>query len=447
MIMQGNLDLGAGDFVAHTHRGTKQHPYRHKVVLANNETVWQESHSSVQDAIVRANAWSKLDIRDCFVAPNGFGWKSGRTSSNVSELSSFYVDLDYYKVDQYAEMSVADLAKLVLAENPWLPMPTVIVDSGTGCWFVWSFKRPLPINAKTAEIQFLATWQTTLDYLRSMLSRYGADPACSDAARVMRLPGTINTKTNRQAEAWETGVRYEFNEIRAKVSDQYHTTHPKRRQLTPDTRPKHATKGKTSYLFNWHTLAYARMQDFYRLAEIRGGKLTDNRRMAIYAYAVEAAHYCRSEDALRAQVVQFIQDCIDDPTTYIKATNYKEVVRRFGNRLELQDTGVNAYQIVLEGLLDRKDNLYNHTTKYLVRILDITPAEQRKMKVCIGSDEKLARLTRKRRKAGIKPRSEYLSPSETRRTEALRLRGEGLKIKVIAERLGVAEYTVKRYMK
>ena len=445
MMLQGNLDLGAGDFVAHTHSGTKKHPYRHKVVLANNETVWQETHCSVQDAIVRANDWSKLDIIDCYIAPNGFTWKAGRTSGNVAELSSFYVDLDYYKVEQYKALGVADLAALVLDDNPWLPMPTVIVDSGTGCWFVWSFKRPLPINPKTENVPFLPTWQTTQDYLVSMLSRYGADPACSDAARVMRLPGTVNSKTKRTSEAWETGTRYEFNVIRAKVSEEYHKANPKR-QLTPDTRPKHVTKGKTSFLFNWHTLAYARMQDFYRLAELRGGRLTDNRRMAIYAYAVEAAHYCRSETALRAQVDQFINDCIAAPQKYGKSTNYREVVRRFSNRLALQNAGVSAYQIALDGILERKDNLYNHSTRYLLRVLDITPEEQGKMKVCIGADEKLIRLTRKRRKAGMLTRSEYLGKAEKRRVEALRLRDEGLSQRLIADRLGVAIRTVKLYL-
>jgi hypothetical protein len=444
-MLQGNLDLGAGDFVAHTHQGTKQHPYRHKVVLANNETVWQETHCSVKDAIVRANDWSKFDIIDCYIAPNGFSWKAGRTSANVAELSSFYVDLDYYKVEQYKGLSVADLAALVLDDNPWLPMPTVIVDSGTGCWFVWTFKRPLPINQKTSKFPFLPTWQTTQDYLVSMLARYGADPACSDAARVMRLPGTINSKTKRQSEAWETGARFEFNVLRAKVSEEYHKANPKR-QLTPDPRPKHVSKGKTSYLFNWHTLAYARMQDFYRLAELRGGRLTDNRRMAVYAYAVEAAHYCRSEEALKAQVSQFINDCIADPKKYGKSTNYLEVVRRFGNRLALQNAGVSAYQIALDDILERKNNVYNHSTRYLLRVLDITPDEQGKMKVCIGSDEKLIRLTRKRRKAGILSRPEYLAKAEKRRQEALRLRDEGLSQRLIADRLGVGLRTAKLYL-
>lgn len=444
--LQGNLDLGAGDFVAHTHQGTKQHPYRHKVVLANNETVWQETHCSVKDAIVWANDWSKLDIIDCYIAPNGFTWKAGRTSANVVELSSFYVDLDYYKVEQYKDLSVADLAALVLDDNPWLPMPTVIVDSGTGCWFVWTFKRPLPINQKTAKFPFLPTWQTTQDYLVSMLARYGADPACSDAARVMRLPGTINSKTKRQSEAWETGARFEFNVLRAKVSEEYHKANPKR-QLTPDTRPKHVSKGKTSFLFNWHTLAYFRMQDLYRLAELRGGRLEDKRRMAIYAYSVEAAHYCRSEEALSAQVEQFINSCIKDPQKYAKLTNCREVVRRFGNRLALQNEGVGAHQIELDGLLERKDNLYNHTTRYLLRVLDITPAEQCEMKVCIGPDEKLDRLTRKRRKAGVVSRSEYLDKAEKRRQEALKLRDEGLSVRGIADRLGVSVGAVQYYFR
>jgi predicted DNA-binding protein (UPF0251 family) len=449
--LQSTMDLGPGSFVSHTHKGTPKYPYPHKIALANNENTWQERHLNINDAIALANDYARLELLDSYVGINGLGWSGGRTVSNVTELSSFYVDFDYYKLERFKDFDVADFAQLLVNENPWLPIPTVVVDSGMGCWFVWSFKRPVQINIKTAKIPFLATWQTTQGYLVDRLKDYGADPACKDAARVMRLPNTINSKNHRVAEAWLSGEDYDFNSLRQVISDEYQRTHPKKqltpstskKQLTPITNKKYSGKGaKVSRLFTWHLLADYRMKDIVALAKLRGGKLTDNRRMAAYAFAVAAAHYCQTESALKSQVEQFIWDCLADPDKYQKSINYKEVVRRFNNHNAVRRaSGFKAAE-----KLDRKDNLYSHTTKYLINVLEITPKEQRKMLTIISHDEKMRRLTDRRRKAGIKSRDEYLAVSKERRVEALKLHGEGLSQREIAKRMNLSRGAIQLYL-
>lgn len=450
--LQGSLDLGAGDFVAHAHHSPK-HKYRHKIWLANNEGgTWKQFGYSLEDAIVYADQWSQSEIIDCYVSVNGFRWKNGadwagRTHQDVTEIQSFYVDLDYYKLDEYKHLDPADFAALVLEENTWLPVPTMIVASGKGCWFIWGFKQPLPVNRETEKHPWLSTWQTFQDFLTGSLSKYGADPACSEAARVLRLPGTVNSKTSRLAEAWETGTRYEFNGLKRLINEQYRRQKPTR-QLTPDTGPgkRWSSKGKVSSLFTWHNLAYNRMKDLQTLAHIRGGKLTEHRRMAAFYFAVSASHYCRTEQALQDEVTRYIEHCFHNPAKYLKEVNYREVVRRFNVRMGLRAEGRNPYQERLTGLLTREDDLYTLRTETIVEVLQITPAEQKRLRVLIGADEKRRRRTRKRREAGIKPRAEYQAEAQERREQAQRLHAEGLSVRCISEHMGVSKSQVHRYL-
>ena len=68
----------------------------------------------------------------------------------------------------------------------------MIVDSGRGFHLYWKIKDA-PIGA-------LKTWQVLEDYLYKKLKEFGADPRATDAVRVLRLPGTINTKNGRECK-------------------------------------------------------------------------------------------------------------------------------------------------------------------------------------------------------------------------------------------------------
>jgi hypothetical protein len=450
--LQGSLDLGAGDFVAHTHQsGSRNKPYQHKIWLANNEgQSWKQFGYSLEDAIVYADEWSKQDITDCYVSANGFKWKddgewSKRSVSDVTDIQSFYVDFDYYKLDEYKDLSVADFSRLVLDEVEWLPEPTMIVSSGNGCWFIWGFKRPLQVNRKSEKYQWLTAWQTQQDFLVKSLAKFGADPACSDSSRVLRLPGTTNSKTNRLAEAWQTGTRYEFNELKRINNEQFRKEEPAQ-QLTPERgKGKYTGKGqKVSSLFNWRSLAYNRRNDLRTLAKIRGGKLTEHRRMAAFYYAVVSAHFCKTEDSLRDDVTRYVRDCFQDPDSYVKQVNYEEVVRRFNNHMALNNQGIGNRQIERKRLLDDKDSRYLLNTQTIVETLQITPTEQKQLLTLIGKGEKDARRTRKRREAGEIPRAEYLKAAQERHRAIIELRTDGLSIRSIAERIGCSMGLVHR---
>ena len=77
-----------------------------------------------------------------------------------------------------------------------LPEPSFLVDSGRGFYAIWLIE-PLPRKA-------LPRWQEAQRCLVGLLAPLGSDPACCDAARVLRIPGNPEReiRSDRQRRAW-----------------------------------------------------------------------------------------------------------------------------------------------------------------------------------------------------------------------------------------------------
>ena len=450
MKLQRELFSTSGDFVAKIYDKTSSprvYLAHNGLDIETNERHWNQRGYDLGSAVSHANEWQKDEYEDCYVSLNGYGWEkgSGRTVSDASELKGFYVDFDYYNTE-YADMSAGDFAQMVCNENPWLPVPTIVEDSGKGCWMVWKFIKTLHLNAK---VDWLQQWQTQQVFLVNQLTKYGADLACCDAARVMRMAGTINSKTKRTAEAWESGQSYYFGSLKKVFNAKYKELKPER-NLVPEAR-KQKTGGKVSSLFTWHNLAWLRMGDLKKLALLRGGeyRLEEHRNMAVWCYAVAAANYCKDEHSLRSEVEAFISGYVTESEKKLKRINYESTVKRFNSYNELRRLGLQWDAINQQ--LGFHNNKYQHTTAYIVRTLEITESEQRKLKVLIGADEKRHRNTTKRRQkrrdAGVIPRDEYLSKTNEKASEALRLRLEGLSMRAVAEQMGTSVSNVHRWIK
>jgi DNA-binding CsgD family transcriptional regulator len=94
--------------------------------------------------------------------------------------------------------------------------------------------------------------------------------------------------------------------------------------------------------------------------------------------------------------------------------------------------------------------LYTYSNATLVRLLKITPAEQRELRTIIGADERRRRNAerheRARRSAGADPRDVYLATSFDRREKARKLAGTGMTQRAIAAELGVSVGAVNGYL-
>jgi len=114
-----------------------------------------------------------------------------RTQDNATNLCSFWLDLDSHGGGKYQspEEALADLERFIDHSN--LPVPSYIHHTGHGIHAVWATDKMMPPNE----------WLPTAQSLRELAEDFGLDvdgEVTTDAARVLRIPNTINFR-NRAA--------------------------------------------------------------------------------------------------------------------------------------------------------------------------------------------------------------------------------------------------------
>lgn len=149
-------------------------------------------------------AWIQLGDWDAIDPPTGacvwFGaatrterLTAGRRggAADCAQIPALWVDIDIQSPVHAADDLPADIdqALTLIADYP-LP-PTAIVDSGNGLQAWWQLDEPLDAAEAT---RILADWGTTWNTLGHRRGWHVDN--VFDVARVMRLPGTTNHKTN-----------------------------------------------------------------------------------------------------------------------------------------------------------------------------------------------------------------------------------------------------------
>ena len=97
-------------------------------------------------------------------------------------LGALWVDIDL-KDGHYAALEDAFCALAA-----YHPSPTIIIETGGGLHGIWRIE-PVPVLPETLP--------TIKAHLRGLAQMVKGDPAVAETARVLRLPGTINTKPER----------------------------------------------------------------------------------------------------------------------------------------------------------------------------------------------------------------------------------------------------------
>jgi len=108
-----------------------------------------------------------------------------RSQDNATNLCSFWLDLDSHGGGKYQspEQALADLKRFIDQSN--LPAPSYIHHTGHGIHAVWATDKMMPPNE----------WLPTAQALRELAEEFGLDvdgEVTTDAARVLRIPNTIN---------------------------------------------------------------------------------------------------------------------------------------------------------------------------------------------------------------------------------------------------------------
>jgi len=363
-----------------------------------------------------------------------------RCVDNVCKLGSYWVDLDCYNVGLSKEQALTGALKII--SDLSLPKPRMIADSGRGLYLVWVLAKPISTKKSVKNrSERMAAWQNTEKLLIDAFNSVGADPKASDPARVLRLAGSVNTKSDSTVKYWQSGHKLKsFSELSTALQ-----------AIQPDIKPKakpakQRTPKKTIYAVNTirnrYTLAANRMADIQSLSTLRGGLLTDYRERAIYIYAVEAAYFCRERTTLLNNISQFMTDCLYLGDNKYNAATPEKYIKAVLDRCEI----VNYAAPTFDG-----DARYKHRTLTIIEWLNITELEQRSLKAVVGSAEKYKRKTHKRRISGVKTIEEHLyerkSNATNNATQARELREQGFTLAKIQEKLGVSRVTVHKYLK
>lgn len=146
-------------------------------------------------------------VSDAYFSIHGFygtsrsssPWCSGlrggmRNRRRVQWLTACFVDLDTYSVGKSLEEVSAEVRRLESSGE--LPIASAIVHSGRGIWLLWFLEAdegPTPIRARAGPVARFAEIQSALV---GRLFDLGADPQASDACRVIRIPGSMNSKSS-----------------------------------------------------------------------------------------------------------------------------------------------------------------------------------------------------------------------------------------------------------
>ena len=142
-------------------------------------------------------------VQDVYVSMNSFLTSKSRAIDNLKRLNALYIDLDCYKMGLTREQVLYWLETDYFGKI--IPCPTFVIDSGRGLYLIWKISEDR--NA-------LPKWKRVQEYFAEKLNEFGADEQALDAARILRVPYSVNTKSNSRVKIIRyNDVRYTLYEI------------------------------------------------------------------------------------------------------------------------------------------------------------------------------------------------------------------------------------------
>jgi hypothetical protein len=155
----------------------------------------------LKDAYVGINA----DLRVRKYGPHGaaYGYPLHR-SDRLRYLNACYVDIDFQKLG--LDLGTVIGRVINLQESGQLPHASMIVRSGNGIWLLWLIHDiKAPDISQRAFPDKLELYSRIQNAIIERLLPLGADMAARDAARHLRIPGSLNSGAEKTVEWWIQG--------------------------------------------------------------------------------------------------------------------------------------------------------------------------------------------------------------------------------------------------
>ena len=344
-----------------------------------------------------------LTGENIYITLNTF-YKPCRRLECIKELNFVYIDLDYYKTKYTKEQVIMNLESNYF--NKIIPATNYIIDSGRGLALLWSINK-VPSQA-------LPLWKAIEEYLYNQLKEFGADRQALDATRVLRVPGSINSKSKTVVSIIdEYDYIYDLREIQ--------------KEFLPELKLKEKKKGrpkKINYVYRERSLYYARIQDITKLCELREYDLRGHREIILFLYRYYLCSF--TEDVQKA-----LEDVLELNSMFIYPLKEKEVIR--------------ATRSAEKCYLDNNKE-YRYKNDTLIELLEITEDEEIQMSTIISKTEYKRRnneYNKKKYKEKLKVEGKLSKKEEVkvRREKIKDLLAEGLSQKEIYNLLKISKRT------
>lgn len=288
-----------------------------------------------------------FDKPDIYISMSTF-YKPFRRMECLKELRAVYIDLDVYNTDYRKD------AALFFLENDYfrneVPTPHYIIDSGRGLYLIWLIE-PVPYMA-------LPLWQAIERNFFNKLDSFGADPKCLDCTRILRVPQSINSKSNTEVSII---VDYQLKELYSLrwIQENYLP------ELVPPKK-KVGRPCKIVSLFNTYSLYSLRIKDIIKICELRNYDIVGYRELILFLYRYYLCYFTNDTD-------KALEDTL----------NLNKLFKKPLTEREARNQTYSAEKVYLD-----KDKQYNYKNETLIDLLDITPEEQKHLETIISKSEK-----------------------------------------------------------
>ena len=344
-----------------------------------------------------------------YISLNTF-YSTFRRIEFLKELKAQFIDLDVYKTKFTKNQILMNLDNNYF--NKSIPRPNIIIDSGRGLYLIWIINS-VPSKA-------LPLWKAVEEYLYSVLKPFGADRKALDPTRVLRVPGSFNTKSNTKVEIIEEyDYIYDLREIQSEFLPELDEKKPKKRG-----RPS-----KTVFIHRERSLYYARIQDIIKLCELREYDLSGHREIILFLYRYYLCSFL--EDTERA-----LNDVLELNSMFKLPLGKREAIRATRSA---------------ETVYLNKNKEYKYKSSTLIDLLEITEFEETHMSTIISEREYKRRnneYNKNKYKEKLKSEGKMTKKEELEqlRAKIKTLRAKGLSNKEITEHLDIPIKSLERHI-
>lgn len=378
----------------------------------------------------RIGAYSPIEIdideykdkRDIYYTPNTFNSPIKRQRNYLWQLHRFYIDIDHKKGTRAIESFEVVGAIEQLVENKKIPEPTEYINSGRGIHVYWDIAN--------CHIMLLDLWEKIENYLFNQvkgiekdIENIEVDKRATDPTRLLRLPGTINSKDNSKCYS-----------MLKREDNIYNIFDLKKAYIKPNKAYKKNKSNIAYYLptKNLYTLNKSRLEDFKAIVSLRNGEVKGYRNTLIMFYSY---HYRLINEIT-------VEELINITKEFNKSFREPYKTRELISVCRSVNRTVKHFQ-------EDESKGYKFTNKYIIESLDISEQEQRKLLTIISTDEKYRRKNIKRNAArrneeGLTSRQQA---KKDRINSILELKNQGYNQSKIAEKLGITRQAVSKLLK